>query len=210
MNRYEIIWERDISGECSENDMDMAIVFNGSNTHIIYGLEENSSYSITVTATNAAGSEVSDPVSGITKEAGSKWKEKMYHRSKNTLIYNTLHFLSVPSGHPINITTSDVISSSITIEWGPVNCIQRNGDITGYLLRYTAEESGIILNVSVSGGDTTKATISGLYAATTYSIEVAAVNGVGIGVYSAESIVITIGTYNANILLHSYRHFIIK
>ena len=102
-------------------------------------------------------------------------------------------FLSVPSGHPTNITTSDVTSSSITLKWGSIKCIQRNGDITGYLVRYAVEESGITLNASVSGGDTTKATISGLNAATTYSIEVAAVNSAGIGVYSAEIIVTTIG-----------------
>ena len=72
VNRYVIIWKRDTSGECSGSDTDLAIISNGSTTYIIYGLEEHISYSITVTATNTAGSEVSDPVSGITKEAGKK------------------------------------------------------------------------------------------------------------------------------------------
>ena len=38
--------------------------------------------------------------------------------------------------------------------------------------------------MSVSGGSITEATISGLTPSTTYSIEVAAVNGAGTGVYS--------------------------
>ena len=36
----------------------------------ISGLEEDSSYTITVTASNEAGSAVSDPVTGITGETG--------------------------------------------------------------------------------------------------------------------------------------------
>ena len=38
--------------------------------------------------------------------------------------------------------------------------------------------------MSVSGGSVTEAIISGLSLSTTYSIEVAAVNSVGIGTYS--------------------------
>ena len=39
--------------------------------------------------------------------------------------------------------------------------------------------------MSVSGGDASQTTISGLRPSTTYSIQVAAVNSAGIGVYSA-------------------------
>ena len=38
--------------------------------------------------------------------------------------------------------------------------------------------------MSVSGGSVTEVTISGLTPSTTYSIEVAAVNSAGVGVYS--------------------------
>ena len=38
--------------------------------------------------------------------------------------------------------------------------------------------------MSVSGGSVTEATISSLMSSTTYSIQVAAVNSAGIGVYS--------------------------
>ena len=83
------------------------------------------------------------------------------------------------------MTTSDVTSSSITVQWGAVNCIQRNGDITGYSVRYGVQGDGSTQTVSVSGGDTSETTISGLDSSTNYAIEVAAVNSVGTGKYGS-------------------------
>ena len=48
----------------------------------------------------------------------------------------------------------------------------------------------------VSGDDTTQTTISGLTPSTTYSIEVAAVNSAGTGVYSNAVYNLTEGTHN--------------
>ena len=67
-------------------------------------------------------------------------------------------------------------SSSITVQWGAVDCIHRNGDITDYSVRYGVQGSGSMETVSVSGGEATMTTISGLRASINYSIEVAAVN----------------------------------
>ena len=50
--------------------------------------------------------------------------------------------------------------------------------------------------MSVSGGSVTKATISHLMSFTTYSIQVAAVNRAGIGVYSDHQIVLTESKYH--------------
>ena len=91
---------------------------------------------------------------------------------------------SAPSASPTSVNISDVTFSSITVQWGPVNCIQRNGDITGYSVRYRVQGDGSTETVSVSGGDTIETIISGLHSSTTYAIEVAAVNSAGIGVYS--------------------------
>ena len=65
-----------------------------------------------------------------------------------------------------------------------MNCIQRNGDVTSYSVRYWSQGSGSKQTKSILGGATTEGTISELKAATTYSIEVAAVNSIGTGVYS--------------------------
>ena len=71
-----------------------------------------------------------------------------------------------------------------------MNCIHRNGDITGYSVRYGVQ--GSTQTESVSGGATTEATISGLEPATNYSIEVAAVNSADTGVYSDPQSVMTL------------------
>ena len=56
---YEVMWETDDVGGCSSYD--------------ITELEEDSTYSITVTASNSAGSsEVSNTVTAMTMEAGKR------------------------------------------------------------------------------------------------------------------------------------------
>ena len=78
--------------------------------------------------------------------------------------------------------------TAITVQWGPVDCIHRNGDITGYSVRYgkvgSAEgERTVVEMVSgdFSGG---MCTISGLSPATVYAVEVAAETSAGSGPYS--------------------------
>ena len=93
-------------------------------------------------------------------------------------------FPPAPSAAPTSVSVSEVTSSNITIQWGAVNCIHRNGDITGYSVRYGVQGSGSTQTVSVSGGGATMITISELTPSTTYSIEMAAVNSAGTGVYS--------------------------
>ena len=83
------------------------------------------------------------------------------------------------SAPPTSVSVSEVTTSSITVQWGPVDCIYRNGDITGYSVRYGSE------TVSVSGDSSGGMyVISGLMPSTTYSIEVAAETSVGTGPYS--------------------------
>jgi len=98
-----------------------------------------------------------------------------------------------PSAPPTSVSTSIVTSSNITVQWGAVDCIHRNGDITDYSVRYGVQGSGSTQTESVSGGATTEDTISGLAAGTNYDIEVAAVNMVGTGVYSDPLTVLTSG-----------------
>ena len=63
-------WERDTSGECPDVDEDSATISGSSTNYTISGLEEDSNYTITVIATNTAGSAVSVPVTAVTGEAG--------------------------------------------------------------------------------------------------------------------------------------------
>ena len=86
-----------------------------------------------------------------------------------------------PSGPPTAVRATST-STNITVHWDPVDCIHRNGDITGYLVRYGKESAeGERIVEMVSGN---KTTITGLMPSTLYSIQVAAVNCAGTGVYS--------------------------
>ena len=68
---YGVIWQRDTSGECSDEVEGSTTITDGSTSYDIMRLEEDSSYSITVTATNVLGSSAfSDAVTVMTLEAG--------------------------------------------------------------------------------------------------------------------------------------------
>ena len=79
---------------------------------------------------------------------------------------------------------TDVTPFTITVQWGPVSCIHQNRVITGYSVRYgeVANSERDTFNITVAS--TTETTISSLMSSTNYSIEVAAVNSAGTGVYS--------------------------
>ena len=98
---------------------------------------------------------------------------------------------TAPSAAPTSVNIPDVTSSNITVQWGAVDCIHRNGDITGYSVRYGVEGSGSTQTSEVSGGGATNIVISGLNSFTNYTVEVAAENSVGTGVYSDPYIVQT-------------------
>ena len=88
---------------------------------------------------------------------------------------------TAPSAAPTSVSVSEVTSSSITVQWGAVPCIHRNGDITGYSVQYGVVGSESIQNISVSGANVT---ISNLAPSTKYIVQVAAMNDVGTGEYS--------------------------
>ena len=70
---YKVMWQRNTSGECPDEDEGSISLTDGFNNYEIVGLEEDSSYSITVTASNAAGSsEVNNTVTAMTLEAGKR------------------------------------------------------------------------------------------------------------------------------------------
>ena len=149
----------------------------GSLSYTIEQLEEDSNYTITLTAVNAAGSAVSDPVTGLTREAGEGLTEIIAMDDIDSV------FFPVPSAAPTSIHTSDITFSSITVHWGAVDCIHQNGNITGYSVRYWVQRSSTH-TLNVSGGAATAFTLTGLSNSTTYSIDVAAINNAGTGKYS--------------------------
>ena len=68
------MWETDDIGGCSGGgDMDSTTITDGSTNYDIMGLEEDSSYTITVTASNSdSSSAVSNLITAMTLEAGER------------------------------------------------------------------------------------------------------------------------------------------
>ena len=100
-------------------------------------------------------------------------------------------FLPAAPAAPTSVSVSEVTSSGITVQWGAVDCIHHNGDITGYSVRYGVQGSSEgEMTVEIVSGDSSRGTyqISGLSTATVYTIEVAAVNIAGTGNYSTSII----------------------
>ena len=91
------------------------------------------------------------------------------------------------------MTMSSVTSSSITVQWGRVSCIDRNSEITGYSVRYGQTGSATTVMESVSGtSDSDRMfTASGLIPLTSYTFEVAAVSSEGTGPFSTGTAVET-------------------
>ena len=100
---------------------------------------------------------------------------------------------TAPTGPPASVMTSST-PNAITVEWGPVDCADSNGDITGYSVQY-GEGSGSTQTMPVSGGGMTEYTISGLTPSTEYTVSVAAVTTAGTGVYSDEKVQRTEGEH---------------
>ena len=182
---YEVMWERDTLIGCSDVDMGMA-----TNDIIkkIKDLHEDSVYYITVTASNSAGSSEVSTFTAITKEAGEIYQLLMVMSLKSTIIP------PVSSEPPTSVRVSGVTSSSITVQWGPVDCIYRNGDITGYSVQYI-KLGGSGTESSLQEVTNRQATISGLTPSTVYAVFVAAVNSAGTGVYSDEVVQETEGEH---------------
>ena len=94
---------------------------------------------------------------------------------------------SAPSAAPTSVRVSEVTTSTITIQWDTVKCIHRNGDITGYLVWYGDG------NPRQTEDTKMEYLIIGLNHSTTYTIQVAAVNSAGTGVYSQQLSIKTTG-----------------
>ena len=89
-------------------------------------------------------------------------------------------------------------ATTITLTWDKLNCVDRNGAITGYMVQYGITTFNISVNVT---GTSASVTASGLVPLTTYMFRIAAVNSDGVGPYS--------GRHSLNTLFPSGKRYII-
>ena len=86
-----VMWRRDTSGECPDEDKGNITIIDCSTSYDIMGLEEDSSYSITVTASNAVGSSaVSKTITAMTLEAGER-ESYIIYKAEN--VYDMLYLI---------------------------------------------------------------------------------------------------------------------
>ncbi len=92
---------------------------------------------------------------------------------------------AAPTGSPGVPTASVIMSTNITLTWTEIDCLDRNGVITSYIILY---REGTIRNITItSPSSATTHLISDLKPFTEYTFIVAGVNSVGTGPYSGSS-----------------------
>ena len=97
---------------------------------------------------------------------------------------STLLECSVPSEAPQILEAMFIQLTEVSLNWREVPCVQQNGPITGYVVRYYAT-CGADRDVQQSQSVvTTGSTIDGLTPITEYAFQVAAVNVNGTGPFS--------------------------
>ena len=90
-----------------------------------------------------------------------------------------MHIIIIaPSGAPqgLNITHFDF--TNVTIQWNPVECSQRNGEIDGYrLIYYPTINTGDNESILIDGSNTNTYTVVGLQPRIYYTLVLGAVGG---------------------------------
>ena len=71
IDSYEVMWQKDTSGECPDEDEGSITVTDGSTSYVISGLLGTSNYIVTVRATSNAGTALSNELLVTTSEAGN-------------------------------------------------------------------------------------------------------------------------------------------
>ena len=97
-----------------------------------------------------------------------------------------LLFQGPPSGSSLLLSHEIINSTAIKLLWEEVNCTQRNGNITGYIVQYSID-GGANLTINVTGATTTELVISVCRTRHHFFLfSVAAVNCKGIGAFSQD------------------------
>ena len=83
-------WQRVTTGDCDDEDEGSATLVGGSMTsYTVTGVQEDSNYTITVTASNSIGDEVSESITGETMTAGELYSSVVVCTNNTT--HSQLH-----------------------------------------------------------------------------------------------------------------------
>ena len=99
---------------------------------------------------------------------------------------NVYVYLVAPTGFPQQVSVSTT-SRSVVVSWNAIECIEQNGPITGYSARLRDLRGAIIPGHIVGRGFIA----TGLTPYTSYTFQVAGVNGAGIGPFTSSITFVT-------------------
>ena len=86
-----------------------------------------------------------------------------------------------PSSAPQSLSVLNVMATSVVLSWNELACLERNGDINGYMIRYVGDSQTI---TESSLGASRTYMVEDLIPFTEYSFSVAAVNSISTGPFS--------------------------
>ena len=138
-------------------------------SYILRELFSGMNYTIIVRAGNILGESSPMTLSNVTQMTGNY-----------ILIYfQLMSVFSAPNGFPTSLSVESVNISLYNISWNQINCYQRNGHITSYVILITRDD--IEFNISST---TVYILTSDLVLGKVYNISVAGINDIGMGPFS--------------------------
>ena len=93
-------------------------------------------------------------------------------------------YSSGPTGTPGNLSRITSSPTSIELTWTNIECLQQNGIITNFTIRYRQQGSTQDMTVNTQTA-TTSFNVIGLFTFTAYTFSVAGSNSIGMGGFSA-------------------------
>ncbi len=97
-------------------------------------------------------------------------------------------YFAAPTGSPGALIATSITFTSITLSWTEINCLDRNGIITRYMIKYGEGHTTMDRIIGTKTNDTFYL-ITGLKPYTTYNFIIAGVNSVKTGPFSSPGIV---------------------
>jgi len=106
--------------------------------------------------------------------------------------------ISAPSGHPRALLAIEILSANVTLTWSEIDCLDRNGVITNYVIQYRREGASYVTVNTLS--NSTTHVMTGLDSYTVYTFTVAGVNSISTGPFS-DSITVRTSKFNIQAII---------
>ena len=172
------------TGRCSEYEETDCIASTqpGVTTTMLAGLEEFRGYSVTVLATFTSGF-VTNPTAESSSMDFTTLGAGEFAILVIAPVCTLMSYPTAPTMGPRDVIATQITSRTVLVTWDTIECIHRNGLITGYEVQLQ-EDSGVIVTDDMVGSNARSYMASELRPFTRYIFQVAGVNVDGTGVFT--------------------------